>query len=177
MKNKFVKILAFVACLVLLVGSVPVFGATYSTYTYSIDGEAQASPAAYTPLSVHDSKALGLGDKPLDAPTAIETDSEGNVYIADPKNNRIVVFDKYYNKTDEITSFVNSEGVDDKLNQPQGLFVWEGREVNENGMYEEAKYIYVADTENSRIVVFDGEYEYARHIEQPESEIFEEGEI
>jgi hypothetical protein len=92
MNNRFVKILALVACLVLLVGSIPVFGATYSTYTYSIDGEAQASPAAYTPLSVHDSKALGLGETPLDAPTAIETDSEGNVYIADPKNNRIVVF-------------------------------------------------------------------------------------
>jgi len=177
MSNTFIKIVALAACLVLLVGSIPVFGASYSSYTYSINGQAQASPAAYTPLSVHDSKSLGLGEKPLDAPTAIETDSEGNVYIADPKNNRIVVLDKFYSYQFEITDFINSEGVSDDLNQPQGLFVWEGRDVTENNEYVDAKYIYVADTENNRIVVFDAAGEYLRHIEQPESEVFEEGEI
>ena len=177
MSKTFTKIVALAACLVLLVGSIPVFGATYSTYTYSIDGEAQASPAAYTPISVHDSKSLGLEKTPLDAPTAIETDTEGNVYIADPKNNRIVILDKFYRYKSEITAFVNSEGVEDKLNQPQGLYVWEGRDVSEDDEYVDAKYIYVADTENNRIVVFDGNGEYARHIEQPESEVFEEGEI
>jgi len=177
MSNKFVKILALAACLVLLVGSIPVYGASYSTYTYSINGAAQASPAAYTPIEVYDSKALGLSETPLDAPTAIETDSAGNVYIADPKNNRILIFDEFYTYKFEITTFVNSEGVADKLNQPQGLCVWEGREVSEDNEYVDAKQLYVADTENNRIVVFDENGEYIRHIEQPESEVFEEGEI
>ena len=77
MSNTFIKIVALAACLVLLVGSIPVYGATYSTYTYSIDGTAQASPAAYTPVLVHDSNSLGLKEKPLNAPTSIETDTEG----------------------------------------------------------------------------------------------------
>jgi len=55
------------------------------------------------------------------------------------------------------------------------VFVWEGLEVDDNGDFHPKKYIYVADTGKSRIVVFDGEGNYVRIIGQPNSDIFDEG--
>lgn len=165
------------AALLMILGSIPSFGAAYSTYTYSIDGEQLESPDAYSPKpdGVYDSKKLGL-EVALNAPTAIEVDDDENVYIADPQNSRIIVLNKYYNYLYEISTFINSEGVADSLNKAEGVFIWEGRSVID-GEYVNEKFIYVADTMNSRIVVFDEEGEYYRTIEQPDSDIFESNEI
>ncbi len=176
--SKFTKILALVSCLLMLIGMLPtgVFAYSYATYTYSKDGDAQYSPAAYVPKSVIDSQSLGL-EKAMDTPTGIEVDKEGNVYIADPKNNRIVVLDRWFNFSFIIENFINALGVPDTFDSPEGLFVWEGRELNDEGEYVDAKYIYVADKMNARIVVFDEFGNYVRHIEQPSAEVFEADEI
>ena len=96
--------------------ALPVSAATpYQTYTYSINGTALHSPAAYTPMSGGNIDAIKMGltnadllckyhsdlktarDKgdtakynelygkysKLDKPSDIETDADGNVYIAD----------------------------------------------------------------------------------------------
>lgn len=174
--KRFMKSFAVVcAALLMILGSIPTFAASYSTYTYSIDGDQLESPDAYSPVAVYDSKKLGL-ELALNEPTAIEVDSDGNVYIADPANNRILVLNKYYSYMYEISTFVNGEGVADSLNHAEGLFIWEGRSVID-GEYVDEKYIYVADTLNSRLVVFDENGEYYRTIEQPASDIFEANEI
>ena len=187
MKKIITRIGALVVCLILLIGALPVNAAS-GTYTYSIDGDSLPSPDAYTPAEVVDSAKIKGLETALNSPTDIETDSDNNIYIADPNNNRIVVISEYYQYKFEISTFINCEGVNDSLNTPKGVFIWEGYvpttdpelDADENGNldgYYNAKHIYVADTENARLVVFDGEGEYIRHIEEPESEVFEENEM
>jgi len=140
---------------------IPASAAAYTTYTYSVDGNPTLSPDAYTPIMQADSKYMGL-DKALSNPSDLVCDENGNVYIADAGNDRIVVLDSYYKFKFEIgTDFINSNGVHDSLLAPQGLF------VNKTN-------IYVADTENNRIVVFDRQGNYVRHLEEPTSSIFED---
>lgn len=170
--KKLKSFLALSAVLILLLGTVSSFAASY---TYSIDGVAQASPDAYTTQEVVTSTKIGL-EVNLNNPTDIETDDDGNVYIADPSNNRIVVLDEYYRLKFEISTFKNDLGGGlDSLYGCQGVFVWEGLEADENGNFTAKKYIYVADTKKSRIVVFDGDGNYVRIIGQPTSDIFDEG--
>ncbi len=171
--KKLKSFLALSAVLILLLGTVSSFAASY---TYSIDGVAQASPDVYTPQGdAITSAKIGL-EVNLNNPTDIETDDDGNVYIADPSNNRIVVLDEYYQLKFEISTFKNDLGGGlDSLYGCQGVFVWEGLEADENGDFTAKKYIYVADTKKSRIVVFDGDGNYVRIIGQPTSDIFDEG--
>ena len=59
--KKIKSILALVAALIMLMGSLPVSAITpYSTYTYDIDGEYMESPHAYVPLGTIDSASLNL---------------------------------------------------------------------------------------------------------------------
>ena len=162
---------AVICCLVTILGS---FCVNADSYTYSIDGEPMRSPDAYTAHRQVTSSDMGLGEVPLKYPTDIKTDSDGNVYIADPENDRIVVLDPYYKLKFTISTFSNGNGVEgDSLDNCKGVFVWEGIEpVGEDG-YIESKYIYVADTENKRIVIFDEFGNYIRHLDQPSADIFE----
>ena len=143
------------SCLVVGVGA----SSAYQTYTYSIGGFALYSPDAYTAQSpVIDSQYMGL-DKPLNNPNDLVTDDQGNVYIADTGNNRIVCLDRYYRNPKIIDKFVNAQGVDDSLTAPEGLFVSKDR-------------IWVCDTGAGRIVVFDRNGNFLKVIEAPESNLF-----
>ena len=173
MKKKIICITAMICCLVMLIGTI---GSYAKSYTYNIDGEPMDSPDAYAPYLAIDSAYMGLST-PLSYPSDIKSDSDGNIYIADPENDRIVVLDQFYKHKFTITSFTNQNGVaGDRLSGCKGVFVWEGLEANEDGAYVNKKYIYVADTENRRIVIFDANGKYIRHLEAPSSDIFEEGE-
>ena len=174
MKNTLKRIIALSAIFVMLLGILPTSAASY---TYSISGQALASPDAYTPEKVVDSLSIGLTTQ-LSAPTDIETDSDGNVYIADPKNNRIIVLDRYYNLKFSIAGFTNSSGIStDALAAPSGVFVWEGLSTDKNGDYVIERLIYVADTNNERIVVFDESGKYIKHFNKPKADIFDEGQL
>ena len=142
------------SCLVIGVGA----SSAYQTYTYSIGGFALYSPDAYVADRVVDSNAMGL-DVPILDPNDIISDNDGNVYIADTGNNRIVCLDRYYNVEFIMDSFVNTYGVNDSLSAPEGLYVTDD-------------YIWVCDTGNARIVVFDREGNFVRLIKAPESNLF-----
>lgn len=132
----------------------------YQTYTYSYQGFALSSPDAYTPLMTVDSSYMGLKTA-IAEPKDIEVDADQNVYIADSKNNRIVVLDRYYKVKFIIETFVNEYGIDDELTNPAGVFVT-------NDM------IYVCDTDANRIVTFDKQGNYDHIIPQPESTLFDD---
>ena len=142
------------SCLVIGVGA----SSAYQTYTYSIGGFALYSPDAYVADRVVDSNSMGL-DVPILDPNDIISDNDGNVYIADTGNNRIVCLDRYYNVEFIMDSFVNTYGVNDSLSAPEGLYVTDD-------------YIWVCDTGNARIVVFDREGNFVRLIKAPESNLF-----
>ena len=161
--KKLISIFAILFVLVTVL-ALPVGAArTYQTYTYSIDGFALQSPDAYTPIKNINYADMGL-EKELDTPHDIEIDDKDNVYIADTNNNRIVVLDRYYKFMFEISKFVNDQGIDDKLNKPQGVFVT-------------ADTIWVCDTDQNRLVTFDREGNFIRIIPQPKSSLFDEGAV
>lgn len=136
----------------------------YSTYIYTIDGEAIASPHAYVPdrtVTSADMKLLVA----LNDPSDIEVDEDENVYIADSSNNRIILCDSNYKVTNVIDSFTNDQGVADSLATPSGVFVKDDE-------------IFVADTDNNRIVVFDKKTcAFKRRIEEPTGDVFPENHI
>lgn len=184
--------LAFVLIMILVlpVGA----SAPYQTYTYSISGTALNSPDAYTPAKSVDSAYMGLTDTAtmklqypnatdeelktkavaISNPSDIEVDDANNVYIADTDNNRIVVLDRYYKLKFIIDTFVNEQGVADKLSSPQGVFITSDRTVG--GKVQPGR-IFVCDTNSNRIVTFDRDGNFLRIIPQPESELFDEGAV
>ena len=160
--KKFTKILVLSLVLILLFGTVSSFAyVAYDTYTYSISGKQMLSPTAYsTNLSIT-STDMGLGSVQLSDATDIVTDDLGNVYIADAGNNRVVVLNKYYRVIKIIDTYYDDAGKEVKFNHPEGVFVSNNPDGQSN--------IYICDTENKAVVVFDREYNYVRTITAPSS--------
>ena len=170
MKKKFTAVVLLVLALVMLLPAIPAAAAEpYQSYTYSIDGYALYSPDAYSPVMTIDSNYMGL-ETPFDEPTDIFADKDGNIYLADSKNSRIIVLDRYFKVRFTLKNFDNEFGATYSLSGPRGVFVTDD-------------YIYVADTGNSRIVVFyrtNGLYDGVEHkagdfckiIPAPESKLF-----
>ena len=158
--KKLTKILTLICCVVLLAGSalqMSAASAPYQTYTYSIDKNICFSPHAYTP-----DRAVTFYE--MNMPTALNgaqdifVDDNRNVYISDTGNNRVVVCDPNFIYRFAISTFVNEHGVHDALSGPQGLFVSDDT-------------IYVCDTQNSRIVLFDLEGNFKSIVNAPNADI------
>ena len=162
MKNKLIKILA-VLFAVLTVVPLAVSAAPYQTYTYSIDGEQLTSPHAYTPVERLDYTAMNIPEK-FHTLSDLVVDSDRNVYLVDSGNSCVYVLDRNYKFRFKLSTFINSHGIEDSLAGCKGAYVTDD-------------YIYVADTDNYRIVIFDREGNYVRHLEEPTSPIFEENAI
>ena len=159
--------ISIVAFLLALLFSLSAFASVpYATYTYDIDGNLALSPDAYVPEYRIDSNDLKLpADKGLSSAKDLFVDSHEWIYIADTKNNRILVCNENFEIQFALGQFYNQNGIMDSLAEPEGVFV---NEID----------IYVADTQNNRIVVFDrftGDFE--RIIEQPSSDVFPEGSV
>ena len=161
MKKKVFSLLVIVMTLLMLATSVN--AAAYKTYTYSYDGFALQSPDAYVPDRIVDSNYIGL-DYPIDDPRDLEVDELGNVYIVDAANHRVVVTDRYYKLKFTIQSFLNEHGVWDSFDTPSGVAITE-------------EYIYVCDTNNNRIVMFDRDGNYVKIVPKPVSSYFVEGSL
>lgn len=163
--KKIARIIAFMFVLVLLFSTSAFAVTPYDTYTYSIDGEVLKSPDAYVTDGVApiDSIAIGidkLGGVKLNNPTDIESDLNGNIYITDNGNNRIVVLNRYYEWQATIDTFVNGDGVEDAFNGPTSTFaVAEG----------DFKGLYVCDKLNKRIIRFSiDDYSYEHTYKEPQ---------
>ena len=168
------KILILSFVLILVLGSVsPMAYVAYDTYTYSISGKQMLSPTAYSTNTSLTSTDMGLADKfgglQLNGATDIVTDYEGNIYIADAGNNRIVILNKYYKVTNVIDTYYDDAGKEVKFNNPKGVFV-----TDPNKTADGESYVYVCDTKNRAIVLFDTEdYSYVRTISAPQSPLLD----
>ena len=128
----------------------------YSTYIYNYDGEPAQSPHAYVPNLVV--KGSDLGITALSAPDDLCLDSDGNVYIADTGNARIVVVNSDYTSAHTLSTFT-FQGETYSLKAPTGLYMTEDGEL------------YVADSTGINIYVFNRELECIRVIGKPESSL------
>lgn len=111
----------------------------YENYTYSeSDSSVIGGPQAYIPDEVIFGNNWGIGA--LSEPTDMDIDSNGNLYILDAGNCRVVVLGSDYTLK---TSFIckTDDGNTAKIVQAQGITV-----TND--------YLYICDTENSRILVY-----------------------
>jgi len=81
-------------------------------------------------------------------PRGIAVDNDGNIYVADTGNKRVLVFDAEGDFLQEIGS---GGGLDGQLDEPVGLAIGPDDEL------------YVADTWNQRIQVFNSNGQYLRH--------------
>ncbi len=177
--SKIAKILILSLVLILVLGTVFSSAAytPYDTYTYSIDGKALSSPMAYRPEDSIDSFDMKLdspqlGGKVLGESNDLFADENGCVYIADTGNNRIVVLDKYLTATGVLETYVDEFNKTQTFSKPKGVFV---SDPNLTSDTEDTGMIYVCDTGNKRVVVFNrdvidpttGNYKYERTIECP----------
>ena len=173
--KKFTIAIVFALVLLMLL-AVPV-GAfnSFQTYTYSITGDPLYSPDAYIPVATYNSEHMGL-ETALSAPNDMVVDEDMNVYIADTGANTIVVLDRYYKHKFTISDFTNEIGAPDKLNSPRGIYVTKNKYNGYGELVEEGK-IYVCDTLNYRLVVFDRSGNFLYVLDAPESQLIEDDDI
>ncbi len=180
MKNKITKFLILALALVLLFGGLSSFAyESYDTYTYSIDGIPLMSPTAYTAEAPFDSYDLGIMEATgvaMKSASDLVSDEDGNLYIADTGNNRILVFNKYYKLINVIEEYVDEYGNTQRFNAPRGVFVSKrDQSVSTSEDPDQESRIYVCDTKNERIVVFSRDGKYDRTVNHPVSPLLEKG--
>lgn len=132
----------------------------YTTYNYDYYEDIKYTPAAYVPDGIVTGAQIGCGN--LAGPQDLNTDENGDVYIADTNNNRIVVTDRDFNLIKVIEEFDN-QGKKETFAAPNGVY------VSSNGN------LYIADTNNMRVVELDGEGKLVQIIANPKSDVLEEG--
>ena len=132
----------------------------YDTYNYDYRDNVVLTPAAYVPTGSITGQDLGIDNfiEPQDLCVA----PNGEIYVADTKNNRIVVLDHSMKQVVRIIDSFVRDGEQDGFRMPQGVCVSENEEL------------YVADTDNKRIVKLTMEGEFIKIIDNPQSEILEE---
>ncbi len=159
MKKKIFSVI-IVAVILMLSAMTVSAEAPYQTYSYSYSGNVQISPTAYSPESrITEFGKAGV----LNAPTDVFYDSgKKRILIADSGNNRIVITNEKFETLSIIDKFKNN-GKEDSLNAPGGVFV-----TSEGNLY-------VADTKNSRIIVFDSNNKFLKELPPIQAKILPEG--
>ncbi len=177
MMKKLSCILAIVLVLCSLFVLVPSAEEAYDTYTYSIDGEKLLSPDAFSAKDTNKpitSKEMGLS-KALGKATDIITDQDGNVYIADPENARIVILDKNYRVRQILTEYTDENGAKQAFSSPRGLSI-----TDSNYTPDHRSHVYICDANTKKIVCFereallavaDGSFRAEKTILEPQSEL------
>ena len=151
----FKNTIAFILSLVCIVSALCV---SATGYTYNSYGKTIEVPDIFSPKEKYFGADLKCGQ--LNNPTDISIDNEGNVFIADKGNNRIVITNKSLNKSLVLSDFV-LDGETTSLTNPSGIFA-----VNKNE-------IYIADTDNERILKVDSKGKVLKTFLKPEISQFQ----
>ncbi len=154
--------LASAACLAAAMGMAARAEKGY-TYCYDYWGDVQYSPDAYETANVYTSEELGLEDR-LSAPQGMFVLGE-RIYVCDTGNNRILEFERA--DVDAIT-FVRAI---DTIKGDTDVTGFQGPTdvaVSEDG------YLYVADTNNNRVVKLDMDANYVMEFTKPQDVTFDQ---
>lgn len=149
MNNKLMKTLVLVTAVIIFLTACPSTVRcfqTYQSYYYTESGEAVDIETPYLCESV----VTDLHGEKLKNPSDLLVHKEF-LFICDSGNNRILKLDKDWNIIMTIKEF-KADAVEDALSGPQSLFI------------SDDNLIYVVDTNNGRIVVFDYDGVYIRQI-------------
>jgi len=132
----------------------------YDVYNYDRWEEAIPSQAGYLASRSVSGQDLGIGD--FSEPSDIFRDAYDQFFIADSKNNRIVVTNSDLTEAVMIMDeFKYPDGKTTTLKQPEGIYV-----------APETDLVYIADYSNSRVLVCDYDCNIQLEITKPQSELF-----
>lgn len=142
-KTVFLLLLTAILCLYPIYASYADVSYTpYTNYIYSSTGNVMYAPPAYLPGNIIDPAKTDSGR--LINPSDMYFAEDGNIYVADSGNNRIVVYSKEWKFLRQISSFYNVKTYGQEgLKNVQGVF------ADKNGQ------VYAADTDNNRVMIFD----------------------
>lgn len=161
LKKLTVSLFAAVIAAVSIGGTVYAEDQPYDTYNYDYRENIVITPAAYVPSD--SVTGLSVGTTDFKEPQDLCVAPDGLVYVADTQNNRIVVLNEDMTQLVRIIDGFDRNGEADTFNQPYGVCV------------SESGYLYVADSMNKRVVVLTPEGGFVNIIDNPQSEILEEG--
>ncbi len=164
-KNIIKRLSAFLAGAVIL-GCSTLTAQAEEKYTYCYDywGEVQDSPDAYEVVGVYTSADLGL-DKPISTTATGLTVIGNDIYLCDTGNNRIIQLSRVDREDFEVVNIFDSFKGDVEVttfNKPQDF------QINEDGN------IFIADTDNNRVLKLDSEWNYIMEFNKPTDNTLDE---
>lgn len=132
----------------------------YDVYNYDRWGDAIPSQAGYIAERAVSGFDLGIGA--MDTPSDIFFAFDDNFYIVDTGNNRIIAVNKEFDNVVRIyDSFKMPDGTETTLKKPMGIYV-----------SEESQLMYIADNENSRVLICGLDGNAVSEITKPVSEVY-----
>ncbi|MDE6775925.1 MAG: hypothetical protein K2J37_06515 [Ruminococcus sp.] len=164
LKNFLVKIIITIITVSVLfrISVITSYSAPYDVYNYDKWGEAVPSQAGYSPERSVSGYDLGAGA--MDSPADIFYAYDDRFYIADTGNNRIIAVDSGFEKAVRIyDSFRMPDGTETYLKKPSGIYV-----------SSETELMYIADTENSRVLISDTDGNFISAITKPDDVLYDE---
>ncbi len=140
------KVTAFLLLALLLLTVCPgaLASVPYRTFTLGVDGDLVQTQAAYEPIRT----MTRFGEETLKSPADMRLGPDGNLYIADDGNSRVLVISQN-------GEYVKEIGSKKTLKSVRGVFVDDGLNV------------YVADEKGRAVVVFDPEGNQIRTYTKP----------
>ena len=137
----------------------------YDSYNYDYREYIHYTPSPYIPERTITGLDFTYNGEPLGAfktPQDMCQAPNGDIYIADSGNNRIVVLDPAMKNVVKVIKTFDNNGKEDKFSNPYGVCV------------SEREWVYVADFKNKRVVVLDQNDNLVQIIANPQSESLEE---
>ena len=137
----------------------------YDCYNYDYWNNILYTPAPYVPDGSISGATLEWQGQPLGAfrmPQDLCVSPEGNVYIADTGNNRIVVLSGDLKTVLQVITDFDANGKKETFSSPYGVAVSQNEQL------------YVADSQNHRIVVLELDGSFVKYVQDPKSEVLDE---
>lgn len=169
--KKILKTLASLAIASCLIVSFTTSAATetgeipYKSYTYWVDYNTSEKTAVYSKPMYEVARVLYAEDIGATADSKLmdaETDNDGNTYILDSGLSKVYILNSEY-KTVSVLENLIYEEENITFVDAKGIF------VDNNGL------IYIADTENARVIVMDNKGNIEKMLLLPESELIPTG--
>lgn len=158
-KLKRISVLALALIMFLLSFPLQVSAVPYDSYNYDYWENVVQTPAPYVPDGAISGVSLSVGA--FSNPQDICVAPDGDLYIADTGNNRIVVVDDRTQSVVKIIDSFDNAGAEDSFNAPTGVCVSENNQL------------YIADRENKRIVVLELDGTLVKIVENPQSDVLD----
>lgn len=159
MSKRIVSLLLVTVLALSCLGVIAYAGQPDRTYTYE-GATAVPSTNIYQVKTIIDEFAMGTTR--MKEPTDIYVDNEDQVFILDAGNCRVLVLDKDYRCIHELNEFKYNDEVLTLAEGAKGVFY-----------REETQSLYIADTENERIIVCDLEGNVSKVYGKPVDELLD----